>query len=81
MVFFSIVCLSYENFIKKNMKLIEVCLLLVAIWGWGGGGGGDDDFHIPPSSSLFPGPPLNPNVLCVASVSHTHTPGGFPLPQ
>ena len=37
MVFFSIVCLSYENFIKKNMKLIEVCLLLVAIWGWGGG--------------------------------------------
>jgi hypothetical protein len=34
MVFFSIVCLSYENFIKKNMKLIEVCLLLVAIWGW-----------------------------------------------
>ena len=38
MVFFSIVCLSYENFIKKNMKLIEVCLLLVAIWGWGGGG-------------------------------------------
>jgi hypothetical protein len=77
MVFFSIVCLSYENFIKKNMKLIEVCLLLVAIWGW-----------VVTTISIYPllplysqAPPLNPNVLCVASVSHTHTPGGFPLPQ